>query len=88
MICRAYKKTKNAEWTVETDSKYPLKFTSPAKFSDDKDISPYANEAVYFMAANNIINGVDDAGVVFAPKNIATREQAIIIALRCAKNLK
>lgn len=88
MMCRAYKKKKFPAWTVDNDSEYPLKAEGAAKFQDDKQIASYAREAVYFMAANNIINGVDDAGVIFAPSNIATREQAIIIALRCAKNLK
>lgn len=96
MLCRAYKKKAYPAWTVDTDAKFPLKSDGVAKFSDDAQISSYAKEAVYFMASKGIINGVDDAGVIFAPKNdaskgdsygLATREQAIIIALRCAKNL-
>ncbi len=87
MICRAYKKKAFPQWTVDSDAKYPLKTDGVAKFKDDGEISSYASEAVYFMASKGIINGVDDAGVIFAPKNIATREQAIIIALRCTKNL-
>ncbi len=96
MLCRAYKKKAFPDWTVDTDAKFPLKTDGAAKFSDDGKISGYAKEAVYFMASKGIINGVDDAGVIFAPKNdpskgasygLATREQAIIIALRCAKNL-
>ena len=77
MICRAYKKKAFPQWTVDNDAKYPLKTDGVAKFKDNGEISSYASEAVYFMASKGIINGVDDAGVIFAPKNIATREQAI-----------
>ncbi len=65
-------------------------------FADDKDISSWAKDSVYFMAANGIINGVGDNK--FAPKNVtsedqakgyanATREQALIIAVRMVENL-
>lgn len=86
MICRAYKKKLHSDWSSEND--YPLKFGNVAKFSDDSKISAYASEAVYFMSSNGIITGIDDSGKTFAPQNIATREQALIISLRCAKNLK
>lgn len=55
---------------------------SVRKFYDDADISDYAAESVYFMAENGIIKGVD--GAHFAPLDNATKEQAILISLRCA----
>ncbi len=87
MMCRAYKKKANPNWTLDNDAKYPLKYTVNYLFWDDVYMSSYAKEAVYFMAANGIINGTDDAGFIFDPQVIATREQAIIMALRCVKNL-
>ena len=68
----------------------------PAAFADDKDISDWAKDSVYFMAANGIINGVGNNK--FAPKNVtteeqatgyanATREQALLIAVRMVENL-
>ena len=60
------------------------------KFSDDSLISPWAKNAVYFMAEYGIIKGVD--GGNFAPRYIteedelsgygsATREQAVIMLM-------
>ena len=69
-------------------------FTMPEPFADDGDISAWARDSVYFMAANGVLNGVGDNR--FAPKlvvsgeetlNHATREQAILIAVRLVKNL-
>lgn len=51
-----------------------------SKFADHDEISPYAVDAVYVMAMHEIIKGVDDNR--FAPQDIATKEQAILIALR------
>lgn len=94
MLCRTYKKSEFKDWSLEHDSEYPLNFMGTKLFADDEDISDYAKESVYFMAKWNIINGVDETH--FAPKgNIllgdaygyATREQAVIIALRTAKYL-
>ncbi len=61
-------------------------YTKPAAFADDAEISSWANEFVYFMAGNNIINGVGDNK--FAPKNTTSREQALLIAVRIVENLK
>ena len=66
-----------------------------AEFADDKDISDWAKDSVYFMAANGIIAGVGDN--TFAPKAVtteqqaagyaqATREQALTIAVRMVEN--
>lgn len=69
----------------------------PTPFGDDQTISAYARDSVYFMAANNIILGFEDS--TFRPQNVtdkdaavgyanATREQALIIAVRMVDNLK
>ena len=97
MLTRTYKKATIDGWTIVDDSKFPLEYTKSNTFADDKDISSWAKDSVYFMNANGIINGVGDNK--FAPKNTtsaeeavgyanATREQAIIIATRMVKNLK
>ena len=54
-------------------------------FSDDKEISDWAKESVYFMNEKNIIIGVGNNR--FSAKNTATREQAIIISNRCFETL-
>lgn len=55
-------------------------------FSDNDEISAYAQIAVFIMAKDGIINGVGDNK--FAPKATATREQAILIAYRNTVMLK
>ena len=96
MLTRVFKKITLAGWTLATDSQFTLPYTKPAAFADDKDISAWAKDSVYFMAANGIINGV--GGGKFAPKNVtteeqatgyanATREQALLIAVRMVENL-
>ena len=97
MLTRVFKRVTLPGWTLATDASFKLDYTKPALFADDSDISDWAKESVYFMAANNIINGVGNNK--FAPKNItteeqaqgyanATREQALIIAMRMVENLK
>ncbi len=97
MLTRVYKRVTMPTWTLATDSSHKLTFDMPALFADDSDISGYARESVYFMAANGIIEGVGDNK--FAPKNTstveeanryanATREQALAIAVRMVENLK
>ena len=97
MLTRVFKRATIPGWTLEEDAAYPLSFTYPPLFADDANISAYARESVYFMAANNIINGI--SGNRFAPKNTtsaeeaqgyanATREQALAIAVRMVENLK
>ena len=96
MLTRVFKRITLAGWTLETDSQFKLNYTMPARFADDADISGYAKDSVYFMAANGIINGVGNN--MFAPKNTttaqeaqgyanATREQALAIAVRMVENL-
>lgn len=97
MLTRVFKRITLAGWTLETDSQFTLPYTMPAPFADDGDISGWARDSVYFMAANGIINGT--SGNRFAPKNVtsaqeaegyanATREQALAIAVRMVENLK
>ena len=97
MLTRVFKKVSIPNWTLATDSQFALPFEKPALFADDADISDWAKDSVYFMVANGIINGVGNNK--FAPKNVtsadeangyanATREQALIIAVRMVENLK
>ena len=96
MLTRVFKRVTMPGWTLSTDGQFALTYTKPAAFADDKDISDWAKDSVYFMAANGIINGVGNNK--FAPKNVtteeqatgyanATREQALLIAVRMVENL-
>ncbi len=97
MLTRTFKRATMNGWTIQNDAQFALTYDKPSAFADDKDISDWAKDSVYFMAANNIINGVGNNK--FAPKNVtteeqatgyanATREQALIIAVRMVENLK
>lgn len=97
MLTRTFKRATMNGWTIQNDSEFKLNYTKPAPFADDNKISDWAKDSVYFMAANGIINGVGNNQ--FAPKNTttdeeargyanATREQALIIAVRMVENLK
>jgi hypothetical protein len=96
-LTRVLKRAYIPGWTFATDAQFKLNFTRLATFADDAQISDWAKESVYFMAANSIILGV--GGNKFAPKATttaeqaegyasATREQAIIIGMRLVDNLK
>ena len=96
MLTRTFKRATMNGWTLQSDGQFALTYTKPAAFADDKDISAWAKDSVYFMAANGIINGVGNNK--FAPKNVtteeqatgyanATREQALLIAVRMVENL-
>lgn len=98
MLTRVYKKLNLEGWTLASDGEYKeafkALFTMPALFADDGEISSWAKDSVYFMAANGIVNGVGDN--CFAPKlvssgeetlNFATREQALLMSVRTVKNL-
>ncbi len=97
MLARVFKCVTVPGWTLAADSEFPLMYDKPKPFADNALISDWAKDSVYFMAANGIITGID--GNKFAPKNItteeqasgyanATREQALIIAVRMVENLK
>lgn len=96
MLCRSIKKYKFPEWTFETDNQYLLDYSGVPKYDDDSFIEDYAKPSVYYMTKMGIINGISEN--IFAPKNIndeqvamnyatATREQAIVLALRIFKNV-
>lgn len=96
ILTRVYKKVTMPGWTLKTDGQFKLEYTKPAPFVDDDEISGYAKDSVYFMAANNIIEGI--GGNKFAPRNIteaenasgyanATRQVALILAVRMVENL-
>jgi len=96
-LTRAFKRATIPTWTFATDANYPLNFTWPSLFADDANISGWARESVYFMAANGIILGTGNN--MFSPRAttteqqargyaVATREQALIIALRMVENLE
>ena len=88
-LTRVFKKWFFPGWSFATDGIYTLDYTRPAPFVDDTKISEWAWDSVYFMADNNILRGYPDG--TFRPRNTsedpvgyanATREQAIVIALR------
>jgi len=95
-LTRSFKRATTPGWSIDTDHNHPLDFVRPAPFADDAYISDWAREGVYFMAANGIILGTGNN--MFSPRAVtsaqqargyaqATREQAIIIALRMVENL-
>ncbi len=95
-LTRVFKRATIPAWTFATDASYTLKFTQPASFADDAQISAWAKPSVYFMVANEIIKGV--GGNKFAPRAVtsaeqaqdyasATREQALVIAVRMVESL-
>lgn len=97
MLTRVFKKSTMVGWSIDTDAQFELSYSKPTVFADNDKISEWAKESVYFMVANDIINGVGDNK--FAPQNTtteeeavgyanATREQALIIATRMIDNLK
>ena len=94
-LARVYKRWYFPGWSFSTDANYTLNYSKPASFADDADISDWARDSVYFMAANRIVLGIGENR--FAPRNMtpydeavglanATREQALIIALRMVEN--
>ncbi len=100
MLTRVWKKVNYSGWTLKNDAEFDSQFkqayTMPEKFKDDDKISPWAYDSVYFMAANHIVEGSNgtfkprattsaEQAVGFAQ---ATREQALVIALRMVNNLK
>ena len=100
MLSRVYKKVAFDGWTLGTDGDFAetfrALFTMPEPFADDADISSWARDSVYFMASNGILKGME--GGTFQPRAVteeqqaagyaqATREQAILIAVRLVKNL-
>lgn len=96
MLTRVYKALELEGWSLATDGNYRLDATGVPPFADDRDISDYAKDSVYFMVKNGVIKGVN--ATTFAPRNVtsaqqavgyanATREQAIILAIRMFQKL-
>jgi len=94
-LTRVFKKWYFDSWTLDTDTHFNLSYTRPPMFTDDAMISSWALDSVYFMAANGILLGMGDGS--FAPNNPnddpgilanATREQALVIALRMVMHFK
>lgn len=94
MLTRVLKKAANQSWTLDTDKDYSLVYTRGSLFSDNAQISDFAWDSVYFMAAKGIIDGTGNNK--FSPRATtdaetalgyasATREQALLIALRMVK---
>ena len=95
MLTRVFKKVSLAGWTLQADGDFSLAYAKPVPFADDADISGWAKDSVYFMAANGIIQG---SGGKFMPRSVpsaqqaagyaqATREQALLIAVRMVEKL-
>ena len=93
-LARTFRRWANPGSTFATDYRNPLNFAWPSLFADDANISGWARESVYFMAANGIILGTGNNR--FSPQATtaaqravgyaqATREAAIIMALRMAE---
>ncbi len=94
-LTNVFKRVAIPNW--QSGVSYTLNFTMPAKFSDDDKISSWAKDPVYFMVSNGIISGMGNN--TFAPRNTttaqeaqhyadATREQALVIAVKMVENLK
>lgn len=96
MLTRVYKALNLPGWTLENDGAYSLDYSGVTPFEDDAYISAYAKPSVYFMVKNQVIKGMTEK--TFAPRNVTTyeqaigyanasREQAIIMAVRMFKKL-
>jgi hypothetical protein len=86
---------------AEYADRFRALFTMPAAFGDDAYISSWARDSVYFMASKGIIKGMGDDAQgrpTFVPRDVteaqqaagyanATRQQALLIAVRMVKSL-
>ena len=97
MLTRVWKKVNLSGWTLDTDSQFKEAFracfTMPEPFADDGEISGWAKDSVYFMAAKGIVQGVGNN--IFAPKTVesgektlyyATRQEALVMSVRTVEN--
>lgn len=91
ILTRVFKKVNLPGWTWTTDAEFMLDYGAVEPFADHEQISGWARESVYFMAANAIITGIGLG--LFTPRAItpeqlasgyanATREQALLLAVR------
>ena len=60
--------------------------TDKLAYTDNDNISAYAQDAVIWANSKNIMNGNADGS--FEPKNNATRAQAAAVFMRIIKNFK
>ena len=86
MLIRVLKAAYIPGWILAEDNDYTLNYEKAADFADDSLISDWAEASVYFASANGIIFGTGENN--FSPKGNASRQEAIIIAVRVAENLK
>lgn len=97
MLTRTVKKYLYPSWTYAADSAYPMNTAGVKLYSDDKDISGYARESVYYLTKLGVIKGTNEKLGTFSPKAVtaaqqatgyatATREQALLIAVRLHNN--
>ena len=97
MLTRVWKKVNLSGWTLDTDGQFKEAFracfTMPEPFADDGEISGWAKDSVYFMAAKGIVQGVGNN--IFAPKTVesgektlyyATRQEALVMSVRTVNN--
>jgi len=73
-LTRVFKRSFIEGWTFANDESYKIIYTMPALFADDANISGWARDSVYFMAANGIVKG--KGGNMFAPRNMTSAEEA------------
>ena len=73
-LTRVYKRAIFPGWSFVSDAYFPLSFVQPPRFADDADISLWARESVYFMVANEIIEGIGDN--LFAPRAVTNAQQS------------
>ena len=94
-LTRVFKRWHIPGWTFESDREGLLNLNWSAPFTDNANISSWARENVYFMNTNGIIFGFPDG--TFRPRTVAgnpagyataTREQALIIALRMVEAMR
>jgi len=95
-LTRVFKAATIPGWTYETNADFPLHFVPPPPFADDARISPWTREGVYFMAANEVLQGIGNN--YFAPNptssqdeatgyGVCSREHAIILAVNMIEKL-
>ncbi|MBE7051630.1 MAG: hypothetical protein E7395_03575 [Ruminococcaceae bacterium] len=72
-----HKEAKGWDWWFTCNK---IKLRNIWKYDDDSDINDYAIDAIYYLSKIPVVKGVSDG--IFAPGNTATREEAILMALR------
>ena len=82
MICRAFEA---ADAEAYSELEQEGFYAQLKKFNDDAAISLYAYKSIYLLSMRGVVNGVGNNSV--APQGTATREQAIIMALRVINKL-